>query len=69
MYKYDYKRWEEPQCDCKYFSQYEIEISYKIEEYFYTLRKEWEDGLKLEKLEDRNCRLLKELEELMDNAN
>jgi len=69
MYKYDYKRWEEPQCDCKYFSQYEIEISYKIEEYFYTLRKEWEDGLKLEKLEDRNWRLLKELEELMDNAN
>ena len=54
MYKYDYKRCEEPQCDCKYFSQYEIEISYKIEEYFYTLRKEWEDGLKLEKLEDRN---------------
>jgi len=54
MYKYDCKRWEEPQCVCKYFSQYEIEISYKIEEYFYTLRKEWEDGLKLEKLEDRN---------------
>ena len=69
MYKYDYKRWEEPQCDCKYFSQYEIEISYKIEEYFYTLRKEWEGGLKLETLEDRNWRLLKELEELMDNAN
>jgi len=54
MYKYDCKRWEEPQCACRYLSQYEIEIAYKIEDYFYTLRKEWEDGLKIEKLEDRN---------------
>ena len=54
MYKYDYKRWEEPQCDCKYLSLYEIEIAYKIEDYFYTLRKEWEDGFQKEKLEDRN---------------
>jgi hypothetical protein len=66
MYKYDCKRWEEPHCDCNYLSLYEIEISYKIEDYLQTLRKEWEDGLKVEKLEERNWRLLKELEELMD---
>jgi len=54
MYKYDFKRWEESLCACRYLSQYEIEIAYKIEDYFYTLRKEWEDGLKIEKLEERN---------------
>ena len=50
-------------------SLYEVEISYKIEDYFYTLRKEWEESIKEEKLEDRNWRLLKELEKLMDKVN
>jgi hypothetical protein len=54
MYKYDFKRWEEPQCDCGYLSLYEIAISYKIEDYIQILRKEWEESLKIEKLEDRN---------------
>jgi hypothetical protein len=54
MYKYDCKRWEENLCECNYLSSDEVEISYKIEDYFYTLRKEWEDGLKIEKLEERN---------------
>jgi len=69
LYSYEFKfnRWAEPQCDCKYLSLYEVEISYKIEDYLQSLRKEWEDGLKKEKLEGRNWKLLKELEELMVN--
>ena len=67
MYKYDYKRWEEPQCACSYASNYEVEISYKTEEYFYELRKEWEGNITKEPLEERNWRLLKQLEALMVN--
>jgi hypothetical protein len=68
LYSYEFKfnRWSEKNCECKYLSSYEVEISYKIEDYLQTLRKEWEEGLKVEKLEERNWRLLKELEELMD---
>ena len=42
MYTYDYKRCEEPLCECSYLSNYEVEISYKTEEFFYQLRKAWE---------------------------
>ena len=52
MYTHDYKRWEEPQCECSYVSNYEVEISYKTEEYFYNLRKEWEVNITKEPLED-----------------
>ncbi len=65
MYTYDYKRWEEPLCECSYLSNYEVEISYKTEEYFYKLRKAWEESITKEPLEDRNWRLLKQLEYLM----
>jgi hypothetical protein len=68
MYKYDCKRWEEPQCDCGFLSSYEIEIAYTIEDYLQTLRKEWEESIKVEKLEERNWILLKELENLMDKV-
>ena len=66
MYKHDFKRWEENLCNCNYLSSYEIEISYKTEDYIQKLRKEWEESLNVEKLEERNWRLLIELEELMD---
>jgi len=65
MYTYDYKRWEEPLCKCSYLSNYEVEIGYTIEEYFYNLRKEWEGSITKEPLEERNWRLLKQLEDLM----
>ena len=65
MYTYDYKRWEEPLCECSYLSNYEVEISYKTEEFFYNLRKAWEESITKEPLEDRNWRLLKQLEYLM----
>jgi len=54
MYTYDYKRWEEPMCDCSYLSNYEVEIAYKTEDYFQNLRKEGKFSLKTEKLEERN---------------
>lgn len=65
MYTYDYKRWEEPMCECKYLSNYEVEVGYKMEDYFQNLRKEWEMSIKTEKLEERNWKLLKSLEDLM----
>ena len=39
MYSYDFKRWEENMCECSTFSSYEVEISYKTEDYFKSLRK------------------------------
>ena len=48
-----------------YLSNYEVEISYKTEEYFYQLRKAWEESITKEPLEDINWRLLKQLEYLM----
>lgn len=65
MYTYDYKRWEEITCECKYLSNYEVEIAYKTENYFQNLRREWEQCIKTEKLEERNWRLLKSLEDLI----
>ena len=52
---------------CSYLSNYEVEISYKTEEYFYELRREWEGNITKEPLEERNWRLLKQLEALMVN--
>ncbi len=51
--------------ECSYLSNYEVEISYKTEEFFYNLRKAWEESITKEPLEDRNWRLLKQLEYLM----
>ena len=65
MYTHDLNRWEENQCECSYLSNYEIDIAYKTEEYFQNLRLEWEKSIEIEKLEERNWRLLKRLENLM----
>ena len=65
MYAHDFNRWEENQCECSFISNYEVEIAYKTEEYFQNLRREWENSIKTEKLEERNWRLLKRLEDLM----
>ena len=50
---------------CVNLSNYEVEISYKTEEFFYKLRKAWEESITKEPLEDINWRLLKQLEYLM----
>ena len=68
MLNHDFKRWEEKHCHCNYISPYEIELSYYIEHYLQKLRKDWEESLNIEKLEERNWRLLIELEELMDKS-
>jgi len=67
MYKFDFYRWEEMRCECDEWSLYEVEIYYTMDDYFQTLRKDWELSKKTEKLEDRNWRLLKKLEECMDS--
>jgi hypothetical protein len=66
MYTYDFKRWEEKQCKCA-LSSYEVEISYKIQDYLKNLRFEWRNSITKEKLEERNWRLLKEVEDLIVN--
>lgn len=65
MYTHEFNRWEENQCECSYLSNYEVEIAYKTEDYFQFLHSEWETSIKTEKLEERNWRLLKSLEDLM----
>jgi hypothetical protein len=65
MYSYDFNRWEESLCKCNYLSNYEVDIVYKTEDYFQNLRAEWETSIKTEKLEERNWRLLKSVEDLM----
>jgi len=68
MYSHDYKRWEEPLCECSYLSNYEVEIGYTIEEFMQELRIEWKESISIKKegLAERNWRLLKSLEDLMD---
>ena len=66
MYNYDFYRWEEDRCPCSFASVHEVEILYYTEDYFQNLRKEWELSIESERMEDRNWRLLKQVEELMD---
>ena len=40
MYKYDFNRCYEIRCECEEFSAAEVEIAYKIEDYFKNLRVE-----------------------------
>jgi hypothetical protein len=54
MYTHDFKRWEEPRCECELFSLYEVQINYSTKEYFQNLRKEWVISMKSEKFEERN---------------
>ena len=65
MYTYDFKRWEEPMCACSYTPNYEVEITYKTEEFMQNLRLEWVFSIKRTRLEERNWNLLKRLEDLM----
>ena len=56
LFRSDFKfhRCYERQCACSYLSSYEVEIAYKIEDFMLNLRKEWLEGLQVEKLEERN---------------
>ena len=65
---YDFYRWEEDRCPCSFASVHEVEILYYTEDYLQNLRKEWELSMESEQIEDRNWRLLKKVEELMDKA-